>query len=85
VAVTFEVRPHSRKSGVRVVEILVDGEMAAVIYADGEKGIKLVSAHMKEVVQDDGSNSVPPIPTILITFDPQPYAIEDGRIVKHPV
>lgn len=83
-AVTFEVKPHSIKPGVQVAEILIDGEMVATIYPDGEKGVKLVSAHMEKVVQDDGSKSVPSIPAVLITFDPQPYTIEGGRIVKHP-
>jgi len=58
--------------------------MVAIIYPDGEKGVKLVSAHMEEVVQSDGIGSFPPIPDIRITFDPQPYTIEGGRIVKHP-
>jgi len=84
VAVTFEVKPHSNKPGVQVAEILMDGEMVATIYPDGEKGIKLVSAHMEGVVQDDGSTSLPPIPHVLIRFDPQPYTIEGNRIVKHP-
>ena len=83
-AVTFRVKPHSVKSGVQVAEILIDGGMVATIYPDGEKGIKLVSAHMEEVVQDDGSTSLPPVPHVFIRFDPQPYAIEGGRIVKHP-
>jgi len=82
---TFEVKPHSIKHGVQVAEILMDGEMVATIYPDGEKGIKLVSAHMEGVVQDDGSRSMPPIPAVLITFDPQPYTIEGNRIVKHPI
>ena len=83
-AVTFQVNPHSVKSGVQVVEILIDGKMVATIYPDEEKGVKLVSAHMEEVFQDDGSRSVPPIPAVLITFNPQPYTIEGHRIVKHP-
>ena len=84
-AITFEVKPHSSKPGIQVAEILIDGAMVATIYPDGEKGVKLVSAHMEEVVQDDGSRSAPPIPAVLITFDPQPYTIKGNRIVKHPI
>ena len=83
-AITFEVKFHSSKPGIQVVEILMDDKMVPTIYPDGEKGVKLVSAHMEEVVQDDGSRSAPPIPAVLITFDPQPYTIEGNRIVKHP-
>ena len=83
-ALEFRVVPHSGRLGVPVGQILLDGEMIASIYPDGEKGIKIVSAHMKEVQQDDGSTSVPPIPHVSIIFDPQPYAIEGGRIVRHP-
>lgn len=83
-AIQFRVMPHSRRPGVQIAELLLDGQMVATIYPDGEKGIKLVSAHMEKVQQDDGSISNPPIPHVLISFDPQPYTIEGGRIVKHP-
>ena len=82
-SVEFRSAPHGLKPETTIVEILVDGEVIAVIYPDGEKGIKLVSAHIKDVVRDDGSKKIPPIPAILIDFDPQPYTIEDGKIVKH--
>lgn len=83
-AIGFRVLPHSVRPGVQIAEILINGSMVAAIYPDGEKGIKLVSAHMKEVRQDDGTTSVPPIPAVLIEFDQQPYTIEGGRIVRHP-
>ncbi len=82
--IQFQVVPHSRRPGVKVVEILLDGEMVAMIYPDGGKGIKLVSTHMKGVLQDDGTKSLPPIPAVLIEFDSQPYTIEGVKIVKHP-
>ncbi len=82
--IQFRVVPHSRRPGVQIAEIILNGEVVAVVYPDGEKGIKLVSAHMKEVRQDDGSTSLSPIPTVLIEFDPQPHTIEGGKIVKHP-
>lgn len=83
-AIQFRVVPHSIRPGAQVAEILLDGEMVATVYPDGQKGIKLVSAHMEGVKQDDGIGSFPPIPAVLISFDPQPYTIEGGRIVKHP-
>ena len=83
-AVTFEVREHSLKRGVSIVEIKMEGEVVAAIYPDEPKGIKVVSAHIKQVQQDDGARSIPPIPAVLIKFDPQPYEIRRGRIVKLP-
>ena len=81
-AIEFHVIPHSIKGNTGIVEILVDEKVAAVLYPDGEKGLKLVSAHFKDIVQDDGTTNNPPIPAILITLDPQPYMIKDGKIVK---
>ena len=83
-AVTFDIHEHSLRPGVPIADILLDGKMVAVIYPDGDKGIKLVSAHIAEVVEDDGSESRPPIPEVRIRFDPQPYAIEDDRLVRYP-
>ena len=82
--ITFQIRLHDTRSGVEVVEILLDGQMVATIYPCGDKSVRLVSAHFGEVKQDDGSTSVLPIPLILISFDPQPYTIEGGRLVKFP-
>lgn len=77
-----------------IVEILVDGKVAGVIYPSGEKGIKIVSAHISgtstedgfagEVAEDDGTESFPPIPAVLISFNPSPYEIKGGRIVRPP-
>ena len=83
-SVEFRLRPYSLILGTRIVEILIDGETIASIYTDGENGIIFVSAHIKDVVRDDESKKIPPIPVILIDFDPQPYTIEDGKIVKQP-
>lgn len=81
-SVEFQVRQHDFKSGVQVIEILVDGEMVAILYPEGEKGVKLVSAHMEEVVEDDGTESIPPIPAIWVRFNPRPYTIEHGKLVR---
>jgi len=93
-AIDFRIAPHSIFPNIRIVEILVDGEVAGVIYPAGEKGIKLVSAHIEattveegfggEVIEDDGRRSWPPIPAVLIQFNPSPYLIQGNRIVKLP-
>lgn len=91
-AVEFKIQPHSVTPGLEIVEILVDGEMVGGIYPYGEKGIKVVSAHFTEietdegfdgeVVIDSGKSSWPPIPSVLITLDPQAWYIAGGEIKK---
>ncbi len=95
-AVEFRIKPHSIYTNIQVVEILIDGQTAGVIYPMRDKGIKLVSAHIEmekmeiekdfagEVVKDDGSRDWPPIPAVLITFNPSPYTIIGNKIVKLP-
>jgi len=91
-AVEFKIKPHSILKNIQVVEILVDGRTAGVVYPMGDKGIKIVSAHIEktqiekdfvgEVVEDDGSQSWPPIPAVSIIFNPSPYTIIGNKIVK---
>ena len=83
-AVTFDIHEHSLRPGVQIVDVLLDGNMVATIYPAGDKSIKLASAHIVEVVEDDGSESLLPIPEVRIRFDPQPYAIEGNRLVRYP-
>ena len=80
-AVDFALDIHHITGGV-VVEVLVDGEVAAVIYPEKDKGIKIVSAHIQKIVEDSGTKEVPPIPSVLVTFDPKPYSIVHGRLVR---
>lgn len=94
-AIDFRIVPHGVLPGVRIVEVLVNGGVAGVIYPAGEKEIKLVSAHVSEsrtedefageVVHDDGTTSWPPIPSFLVRFDPSPYEIRGNKIVKLPI
>lgn len=93
-AIDFKVVRHTVRSGLNVVEILVDGSVAGVIYPADGKEIKIVSAHVEEtkmdegfsgeVVEDDGSGSYPPIPSVMVRFNPSPYVISGGRIFKLP-
>ena len=90
--ISFRVTPHSQGTGTHVVEILENGEVIGAIYPEGDRGIKLVSVHVSEssadknftgtVVEDDGSGSWPPIPAYHVAFEPSPWFIEGGRIVK---
>lgn len=92
--IDFRIVPHSIKPNLKVVEILSEGKVVAVIYPAREKGIKLVSAHIKNamkdkdfadrVIIDDGTNSFPPFPAVHIEFEPCAYSIVGNKIVKHP-
>lgn len=90
--INFKIKPHNLLLGVSVVEILIDGKVAGVIYPESKKSIRLVSAHIEEaqadaefsgeVAKDDGSGSWPPIPSLRIKFNPGPYTIVGNNIVK---
>lgn len=81
-SIDFKICEHRYYLGVKIVEILIDGDVAGVIYPAGEKGIKLVSAHIEKVVEDDGSSSWPPIPDIQVKFNPAPYKIVGRKLIK---
>lgn len=93
-AIEFRLAPHNINTSVNIVEILVDGMVCGVIYPEEPKGIKVVSAHIKEtttendftgqVIEDNGSTSWPPIPSVSIRFEPSPYFISGGKIVRLP-
>lgn len=93
-AIEFRVVEYRIRPGVQITEILVDGNIAGVIYPNGEDGIKIISAHIQEtetekgfaaeVIEDDGSRSRPPIPAVNIRFRPSPYVIAGDRVVKLP-
>lgn len=80
-SVTFRLAPHFSTSSVKVVEILLDGAVCGVIYPR-ERGIEVVSAHIAAIDQSTGEGTWPPIPSVEISFDPRPYRIVGGRIVK---
>ncbi|MFA5714961.1 MAG: hypothetical protein WC998_04440 [Candidatus Paceibacterota bacterium] len=76
------------------VEILSDdGNVIGVRYStETDKEIKIVSAHISqtttenqfagEVLEDNGIDSWPPIPAVIIKFDPSPYIIMGNQIIK---
>lgn len=80
-AVEFRITRHTFYSDISIVEILIDKKVCGVIYPL-EKGIKLVSAHIEKVIEDDGSCSQPPIPAVFIDFNPRPYKIIGNKIVR---
>ena len=80
--IKFQVVPHDVLPGVETVELLLDGQMVAMIYPNDEEGVKIVSAHFDGVVEDDGVGSTPPIPHVLFRFRFQDFHFEDGRMVR---
>jgi len=92
-AIGFRMAKHSA-TGLDIVEILMNRKVVGVIYPKEDKGIKIVSAHISaseveegfvgKVVEDDGSESFPPIPAVLIDFNPSPYEIRNSKIIKIP-
>lgn len=90
-AITFRSVEHSVKSGVQIIEVLLNNEVVGAIYPDSERnGISIVSAHFSEkdipgdfdgvVTEDSGGNKFPPIPAVKIVFKPRKYIICDGKI-----
>lgn len=80
--ITFRVMKHTVKPNQDLVEVLWDGIPCAAIYPT-EKGIKLVSAHIHGEIKIEDQSVLIPIPAVHINFDPQPYSIVDGKLIKH--
>lgn len=90
---TFRLKQHTVLPDIQVVEILVQGEVAGVIYPT-EDGIRLVSAHVVEsktedgfageVLADDNADRWPPIPSFDVTFRVSPYTIVGNTIIRIP-
>jgi len=89
VAIDFRVAQHSI-TGRKIVQVLMDSTVVGVIYPT-VGGIKIVSAHFSEVnppsgfegeiLVDDGSESFPPIPHIIVSFAPRQYTIVGNKLV----
>ncbi len=93
--IAFHIADHSARRGVKVLEIHVDGMMAATIYPEGNAGIKIVSAHLtgvghagddftRHIHIHDGVGMFPPIPAVHMSFDVGPYSLDTGKVVKDP-
>lgn len=83
--IEFLVRDHDILPGRQVVEVQLDGTQVAVIFPEGEKGIKIISPHIDEgygVIEDDGTGDEPQIPHIALRFNPRRYHFEDGKLVR---
>lgn len=84
--IAFRITHHAVRRGIEIVEILYNGEVCAVMYPKLEEdGIKITSAHFDltrgvRVVSNEGEKL--PIPEIFVTFEPRPFRIEDGKIVR---
>ncbi|MBI2624673.1 hypothetical protein HYW67_04305 [Candidatus Parcubacteria bacterium] len=90
-AVTFRLAAHRVKPDIQIVEVLIDGVVGGVIYPAGEREIILASAHVSEKrleegfvgeVREDERGLWPPIPAWFVRFDPSPYEIRGGKVVK---
>ena len=79
--ITFRTALHNIKAGVEIVEILLDGQVVAVVYPEDEDGIKVVSAHFAIQSLNNGFNNRPPVPSIDVVFRPRRYTIRDGKLV----
>ena len=79
--ISFRLVAHSVK-GTQAVEICKDGEVVGCLYPTLD-GIKLMSAHIAgEPNYIERPTDFPPIPIVLIDFDPQPYRIGPDGIEK---
>jgi len=90
-AISFRIAKHSIRPGTKLIEILLNNNVVATIYSDTERdGIIVTSAHFfkkdvprdfdGEVIEDNGEDSFPPIPSVKITFKPRRYVIRHGKI-----
>jgi len=82
--ISFRVKEHMLRPGVQILEILAGGEVCGVIYPGEGKSITLVSAHFAGMKCASGAGSIFPIPSVSVAFNPSPYKIEAGKIVKLP-
>lgn len=90
--VSFVVEAHPRRPDVQVVGVWIDGVRCAAITPGetDEATIRITSAHFKGDRGDQelptGVTMVPPtaipIPMLRIDFEPRPYKIEDGKLIR---
>ena len=88
-AISFRITEHLVSPGMNLVEILLDGNVVGAVYPK-DNSISIISAHFSEkefpkdfdgeVVEDNGENKFPPIPSINIIFKPRKYYFIGKRI-----
>lgn len=80
--VEFRIKEH-QSSPRKVVELVIDGNVIAVIYPEGEQGIRILSAHYDgEPFFNNGEMTFPPIPSVHAKFQPRKWAILGNKIVR---
>ena len=86
--VSFRIVEHSYKSGVKVVEILLDDKVIGTIYPEASDKIKIISAHFseKDIPKDfDGEvideKELDSVPAIQISFKPRRFFLIGKRII----
>jgi predicted RNA-binding Zn-ribbon protein involved in translation (DUF1610 family) len=91
---TFRVSEHTIRPGVQVLEILHDGMVCGILvpHDDYPNVVRLISAHLlgagesegvaPHIIISDNIGERAPIPTVAFIFDPGPYIIDGGRIVR---
>ncbi|GEM_PF-1714917 len=78
----FRLAKHGQTGDI-ITEILLDGAVVAVMYPHDYRDIKIVSAHMVSSPNyNDGIGVIPPIPAVNISFDPRPYRIQGGVLIR---
>ncbi|TSC72434.1 MAG: hypothetical protein G01um101438_518 [Parcubacteria group bacterium Gr01-1014_38] len=92
--IDFRIAERSVLPGTPIVELLLEGWVIGAIYPHGEKGIRMVSAHVVEkeceqdfagtVIEEDPARAWPPVPSFVVRFDPSPWVIAGNRIVRLP-
>lgn len=90
--IRFKIVSHRVREGTKAVEILFEDAVVATMYPGRGNEVCIVSAHFegdigenglpKGITFDSGKGSLIPIPVLTFTFEPKPYKIEHGEIVK---
>lgn len=83
--ISFRIAKHTL-TGEDLVEVLHDGNVCACIYQDNPDGVRIMSAHFREIakghprIEYDGDAGG--IPSLTVRFDPRPYRMVDNKIVR---
>jgi hypothetical protein len=70
--IDFKITPHRAIAGKNVVEVLLNGNVVAIIAATGIDGIQILSAHFDKHWLDDGEKAGLGTPSMHLTFTARP-------------